>query len=478
MSHETNKRIFKNILYLNSSAVIAKILGFATSIILARKLGETQFGQYMFIFSFTSYFMLLNDLGLNILTARDVARDHNEALKYFNEISSTKLILIFISFFIFICLIFVLPYSNILRIALIFGFLYVAIKSFGTFFCSFISAFERLDINAFLDFCFTVLVLIFILITAQFKMLTLINTMFFYMLAIFFWAAAALLILLAKFIPLKIHLQPNFSFVKQSYVFALGSIAGTIMVQTDVVMLKFISGDAATGYYGIGLTFLVGLMFLGLSFCSAMYPVFSRLFKESKQELKGYFEKSVETLFKITIPFAVGGCILAGKIILLFYGVNYLPARASFEVLMLASLFLALNNFMASFLQAVNQQKNVVKINAAGIAVNLLLSGVLIYYFSYTGAAVARAGTFLYLVVFYWLIIRKECPGIKIFPHLLKPSLAGFVMAVALVLLYKFNVIILLFIGITVYAAVLIAIKGFSKEEFSFVKSCFKAVKN
>ncbi|MFH0807970.1 MAG: oligosaccharide flippase family protein, partial [Elusimicrobiota bacterium] len=325
MNQETNKRIFKNMLYLNSSAVLAKILGFATSIILARKLGETQFGQYIFIFSFISYFMLLNDLGLNILTARDVARNHNDALKYLNEISGFKLILVFISFCLFICLIFVLPYSNILRIALIFGFLYVGIKSFGIFFGSFLSAFERLDINAVLDFIFTLLVLIFILIISQLKMLNLVNVMAVYTLAIFIWAAATLIVLFNKFIPFKIFFRPNFSFVKQSYVFALGSIAGTIMLQTDTVILKFMSGDAATGYYGIGLTFVVGLMFLGLSFCSAMYPVFSRLFKEAKEEIRSYFEKSIETLFKITMPFAVGGSILAGKIILLFYGVNYLP---------------------------------------------------------------------------------------------------------------------------------------------------------
>ncbi|MBU0951794.1 MAG: flippase [Elusimicrobia bacterium] len=474
MNQETNKRIFKNMLYLNSSAVLAKILGFATSIILARKLGETQFGQYIFIFSFISYFMLLNDLGLNILTARDVARNHNDALKYLNEISGFKLILVFISFCLFICLIFVLPYSNILRIALIFGFLYVGIKSFGIFFGSFLSAFERLDINAVLDFIFTLLVLIFILIISQLKMLNLVNVMAVYTLAIFIWAAATLIVLFNKFIPFKIFFRPNFSFVKQSYVFALGSIAGTIMLQTDTVILKFMSGDAATGYYGIGLTFVVGLMFLGLSFCSAMYPVFSRLFKEAKEEIRSYFEKSIETLFKITMPFAVGGSILAGKIILLFYGVNYLPAKTSFEILMLASLFLALGNFMAAFLQAVNQQKNVVKINVIGIAVNLVLSGVLIYYFSYAGAAIARAGTFIYLVVLYWFVIRKELQGVKILPHLLKPLIAGFVMAVALFVLYKLNVIVLLFIGITVYITVLVAIKGFSKEEFSFVKSCFK----
>ena len=59
-------------------------------------------------------------------------------------------------------------------------------------------------------------------------------------------------------------------------------------------------------------------------------------------------------------------------------------------------------------------------------------------------------------------------------PHCLPVYLKGFVMAVALFVLYKLNVIVLLFIGITVYITVLVAIKGFSKEEFSFVKSCFK----
>jgi len=470
----SNRRIFKNVMYLNFSAIAAKVLGFATSILLARQLGETQFGQYMFIFSFTSYFLLFNDLGLNILNSRDVARSHGDAPRYFNEIGSLKLIITSVLFAVFLFTIYAIPYPQLMRTALMFGFLYIAIKSFGVFFGSFLTAFERLDINSILDFCFTLTVLLFLLAATYLKIFNLVSVMALYALAIFLWAGAFPVILFRRFIPFKLYFKPDFSLVKESYVFALGGIAGSVMMQTDVVVLKFMSGDAATGYYGIGLSFVIGLMFLGLSLSSAMYPVFSRLFKESREELKGYFEKSVETLYKMTVPFCVGGIVLAKKIILLFYGVSYLPAQSSFEILMLAGLLLAPGNFMATFLQATNRQGSVLKVNFIGIAVNLALSVTLIYYFSHTGAAVARAATFLYLAVCYWFIIRKDVPGVKMYSYLFKPVFAGLVMAAVLLSLLKLNVFILLFIGITVYLSVLVLVKGISREEYNFVKSCWR----
>jgi len=64
-------------------------------------LGDVDFGKYSFAFAFTGLFIGLSDLGLSIVTTREVARDKSQAEKYLGNIAILKFILsIFVIFLI------------------------------------------------------------------------------------------------------------------------------------------------------------------------------------------------------------------------------------------------------------------------------------------------------------------------------------------------------------------------------------------
>ncbi len=476
MEYLTYKRTFKNVVLLNISSIIAKLLGLFVSIILARKLGELYFGQLMFVFSFTSVFLILNDFGLNSLVARDITRDRELSAKYLTEISYLKIFMAFILFLIFVGLIIILPYSIELKYALIIGFFYVCIKSFGNFFNSFFAGFERLDINAVLDFSFTFLLFIFIFFLSSLNILTLKISLIVHLLSVFLWAVAGYIILKVKFVPLINNSGFNikFNFLKESSIFLLGTISGNLILQTDVVILKFLKGDIPTGYYGTTLSFFSGLLFLTANFSNAVFPAFTRLFKESKENLKRYFITTIEIFFILTFPISIGGSILSEKIVGLVYGWRYLPAVESFSIIMWAIFFVGIGTFFGTFLRATNRQSILFKINIYGIIFNVLSSIIFIYYLSHIGAAISRTLTLLFLCIFYYLVILKDDKYTQLFKYFAKPVISGLLMGLLVYLLRDtFNIFLLIFLGALSYFIFLTSIRGFTKEEFNIIKSFF-----
>jgi O-antigen/teichoic acid export membrane protein len=77
MEKSRAKVILKNTGALSLSTVLGKIFYFLLFILIGRYLGPSDLGKFTFALSFIGMFAVVNDLGLNILTVRDVAKDKN-----------------------------------------------------------------------------------------------------------------------------------------------------------------------------------------------------------------------------------------------------------------------------------------------------------------------------------------------------------------------------------------------------------------
>ena len=88
----TVQKIAKNSLVLLASNIISKILGFFYVMYIVRYLGAEGFGILSFTLAFAGIFGVFNDLGLNLLTVREVTRDKSFAGKYLDNICVVHLI--------------------------------------------------------------------------------------------------------------------------------------------------------------------------------------------------------------------------------------------------------------------------------------------------------------------------------------------------------------------------------------------------
>ncbi|MGD0228370.1 MAG: polysaccharide biosynthesis C-terminal domain-containing protein, partial [Terriglobia bacterium] len=92
----------------------------------------------------------------------------------------------------------------------------------------------------------------------------------------------------------------------------------------------------------------------------------------------------------------------------LLFGPKFLQAVFSFQVLMLAALFLFLNNTCGIALTAVGQQRWAPRITIAGLGLNVILNLLLIPRLDYLGSSYATLATEIFVLVFAYLALRPH----------------------------------------------------------------------
>ena len=77
----TVQTIAKNTGALALAQIITMVLGLVLVIFIARFLGDVEFGKLAFAQSFTGILVIFADVGLSVLTVREVARNKSQASK-------------------------------------------------------------------------------------------------------------------------------------------------------------------------------------------------------------------------------------------------------------------------------------------------------------------------------------------------------------------------------------------------------------
>jgi O-antigen/teichoic acid export membrane protein len=86
------KSVARNTVFLAMSEVTSKLMMFVFHIIAARHLGVSGFGVLNTALAFVSMWVVLTDLGLGSLAAREIARDRRALRRYVPNVLSIKLI--------------------------------------------------------------------------------------------------------------------------------------------------------------------------------------------------------------------------------------------------------------------------------------------------------------------------------------------------------------------------------------------------
>jgi O-antigen/teichoic acid export membrane protein len=179
----------------------------------------------------------------------------------------------------------------------------------------------------------------------------------------------------------------------------LGAIA-TAMQQSDRVMLRILSGDAAVGVYSAAWVLsenfnLISDLFLGAAFAAAM-----RLFANDRPAFARLYQSCMLVAAILGFPIAAGLYLIAPELIQLIYGRGGYSASA--HVLQILACQLPLTfAFQVGTLPLLAQKRelDLAKLLAAGLVANVLLNLALIPRFGPTGSAMATlvvaAGTLL-----------------------------------------------------------------------------------
>ncbi|MCX6742674.1 MAG: oligosaccharide flippase family protein, partial [Candidatus Parcubacteria bacterium] len=473
MSHQA-QNIAKNTTWLTISYIGQKLFAFIYFTIIARILGASNIGQYVFAISFTTILSVFIDFGLSQVLIRESAKYLEKANIYLNNILTIK---IFLSAITYLAAIIIINILN--KPALTLNMVYLAgvIMIFDSFTLSFwaiFRAYQNLKFESISIIINQILIVSVGLISVllKFPLYFLVIALFSGCIFSFFYS----LILLKTKLNFKFQFQWNKEIVKLllkiAFPFALAAIFTRIYTFIDQVLLSVLIGDQSVGWYSVAYKITYALQFVPAAFAAAIYPAMSNYFLYDNSKLKQIFEKSMFFLIIISLPIAFGLTALADKIIIGFYGTGYQPSILTLRIFIFAVISLFLSYPVGSLLNACNKQTiNTINMGVT-MVLNIILHIILIPKFQHIGAAIATliSLSLLFILNLIWVpkIIKYDFKFL-----LVKAGKAIFASLIMfLFILYakqSINYLVLVVLGALIYTGILYLIKGFTKEDIKYL---------
>jgi O-antigen/teichoic acid export membrane protein len=264
-------------------------------------------------------------------------------------------------------------------------------------------------------------------------------------------------------------------FFRFSWPLGLAYVFSAVFVNVDSVIMGSWGQFTEAGWYNavhriVGLTTLPAMLIF-----TSFYPVLSKLLKESKEKLQKVWNYYLESMIILATPIAVGGLVLAPKIVYSFFGQSFGPSILAFQIL----IFMAGINFLYNpyilILIVSNQQKKYLWVSLIAAVTNTILNLILIPYYSLYGAAFVALFTALLI---FFLLVKASSQLVSITPFNVRNFLIFLISISASLLMYflisnpkiyALNVFLLILIGIGTYFFFFLILKKIVSQFFKIL---------
>lgn len=483
---------FKNSFYNFSSFAINHLGGLIFTIILARIFNPEVFGTYSLTLSVIAILMTLGDLGLNEAMMKYVSSNFNnnqKAKSYFIYLLKFKIfVLLSLSAILMLCskLIAIFYNNEPLSYLLILGGFYLFFYSMMQFISTLLYAFKNIKAYVYKEFIFQTIriCLIPFLLIFSFGYLAA-GPIIFIIISSIITIIFLIIYLLRKYPnffkskKIRIDKKELFNFIKY---LSLSSLSIIFLVNTDILILgKFVTLEFV-GFYKVAAS--ISMLFASfLTLTAILYPIFAQINKKKTREI---FDIILYYLFILSIPMVFGVLILSKQIILILFGESYIQSVAVLLVLSLLIIVLPLGELFRTLINSKGKSKLTGKTILYASFLNIVLNIILIYLFLmffqkpiYAALGAGIATVISWFFIFFSLAkISKSRFNTRIKPlFIIKPFIAGIIMAIFLSLLIKYvysgiNIILIvleIIPAIIIYFIALYFIKGISKNEINYI---------
>ncbi len=397
----TVQKIAKNTGVLLASRIIGSLLSFFYMMYIARYLGPKDYGVLSFALALTALYAVFTDFGLQSLTIREVSKHKALAPKYLSNLSGMKIVLVLGTLAMIAITISLMGFPAQTKTVIYLVALSVMVNSFIIMFYAIFQAYERMEyqgigqmLNSLVMFCGVIVGMKFDFSVVGFA-------------ALYF--LTSLIIVTYSYTILKIKLPSSSrawsickiefdvifwkDTIKQALPFGLAISFVVIFYWVDSVMLSIMKGDEVVGWYNAAYRLVLCLLIVPGSFIAAIYPIMANYHMTSKDSVEVIFAKSLKYLTILGIPLGVGTTLLARKIILLIFGMEYVESIFPLQILIWSSVLIFMSQPFGNLFNSINKQAIVTKIAGSCVAVNVILNLILIPKHSLAGASIATVIT-------------------------------------------------------------------------------------
>ncbi len=193
-------------------------------------------------------------------------------------------------------------------------------------------------------------------------------------------------------LPLRLEwavLRPLFP---RAWSLVASALLGIVIYNADFLFLRVLQGTSAVGYYAAGYTLVTFFLNLGIAYNLSLLPSLTRL-RDTAVDRQALFHTATAQVFAAGLPLAVGGSLLAERIVLLLFGAGYRASAAPFAILIWAIPLNLLRDVPLMALLSAEGERAVFRVTLISAALNLALNVVLIPLWGLAGAALATVVT-------------------------------------------------------------------------------------
>ena len=467
-------RLGRNFAAVATAQFVAQLLTFVLSATIARTLGPSSYGLFVFGFAFPSLLLLMVSAGLDEVIAIDVAAEPSRAGSYLTIVAAFRLPLALTAGVVLWISLGVLlddPFAR--NVTLVLG-VSALVQAYGSTFLAFFRAFEKLQYMA-------LVVLIERTFTIAVAVVLLWRGLGLFEVALTFLAGAVISLTLATTI-----LRRKFTWfspsvdrpkargiLRKTVPFALGAVISTVIPSTGPVLLTISRGPVATGLFNAGLTLLM-MVFSILTLCHVvLLPTLARIRTTSPERFTSILQHTQRFVFALGLPAALGGALYAEQIVTLFFGARFAGGGDPFRILMGAVAISTACIGNGAALAVSGRQPQNLYVGATGALCLVGLSFVLIPPFGPVGAAVAFLAGSAVTGTLGTIVTRRYVARIDLLNALGRPILAGSIMVLVLLLLGP-PLWLGVPIGALVYFGSLRAVGGFQKGDWSMLRDAMR----
>ena len=404
------KVVINNVASLSKLQAITYLLPIIILPYLFRVIGPEKFGLISFAQAFVQYFMILTDYGFSISATKEISlcrQEHAKVCKVFSTVMTAKLALAFLSLLLLGIIVYFIPKFR--NDWMVYVFSFGAVVGNTIFPVWFFQGTEKMkyisDLNIIGGIILALLIFFFVKGPQDYLMVPLIYSCVFLITGL-----AGQYIVFRKF---KVAFKfPGYQNIRRqlaaSWDIFISAVAINAYTTTRIFTMGLLTNNIITGFYSVAEKIASFIQTFPLaSFTQALFPRLSKIFHRNKGkalEIMQRLQQITITISLICLPLIF---IFAHLIIRIICGGDYYETVLTLRLLLISVFFVSANAFRVQFLLVCGKTHIYSRIHVIMAMVGLPLIFLLIYAFSYKGAAAAAVAIEAGIFSITYFTVRK-----------------------------------------------------------------------
>ena len=457
--------------------ILSTILGLIIVAVMTRYLGQTGFGEYTTVITFLSFFAILADLGLTLVTAQSISAVTQKSQENFilGNLFGLRLVSAFIFLSLGPLLVTFFPYEHNIKIGVLlasFSFFFIALNQV---FIGLFQKYLRLDKAAIAEVASRIFLLLAVIISIELNfglvgilIVTSLASAFSFLINYFFSRKFARIKIIFDFKYWRIILS-------KSWPLAITILFNLIYLKTDTLLLSLIKRPsslgliAEVGIYGAAYKVIDVLVTLPFMFAGIILPILTlRWSQNDKEGFKNILQKTFDIMIILALPMVAGTQFIAEKMMNAIAGPDFSSSGPVLQILILAAAIIFLGCMFAHAIIAIGEQKKIISAYIFTALTAVIGYFIFIPAYSYFGAAWVTIYSELTIAFASAYIIFKYAGFRPKYTIFLKSLIASLIMSLILYITKNYisqNLIMMLTTAGVTYFLALYFLKGIAKED-------------